>query len=216
MSMKKSSDTIGNRTLDLPTCSAVPQPTALPRAPMQYKPTINTNNLKVLRFSWRCNRQLQSSGMLYWIPEDLNPLLRDWLSAQLDNSFWRSQQPQRYWKHSNLTIHNNRPYFESDESHIQIHFNIILPSMSSSSKWYFPFRLSDLNFSSHSHLYTNDKQQIIWVHNAGATLKIWRPISWLQNPHQQLLWNLKVYYYIHNSLLSWATQSQSTPVKLIS
>ena len=33
MSMKNSSDTIGNRTRDLPTCSAVPQPTAPPRAP---------------------------------------------------------------------------------------------------------------------------------------------------------------------------------------
>jgi hypothetical protein len=33
MSMKNTNDTIGNRTRDLPTCSAVPQPTALPRAP---------------------------------------------------------------------------------------------------------------------------------------------------------------------------------------
>jgi len=33
MSMKNSNDTIGNRTRDLPTCSVVPQPTALPRAP---------------------------------------------------------------------------------------------------------------------------------------------------------------------------------------
>ena len=31
MSMKNSSDTIGNRTRDLPTCSSVPQPTALRR-----------------------------------------------------------------------------------------------------------------------------------------------------------------------------------------
>ena len=31
--MKNSSDTIGNRTRDLQTCSAVPQPTALRRAP---------------------------------------------------------------------------------------------------------------------------------------------------------------------------------------
>jgi len=31
--MKKSNDTIGNRTRDLPACSVVPQPTALPRAP---------------------------------------------------------------------------------------------------------------------------------------------------------------------------------------
>jgi hypothetical protein len=31
--MKNSNDTIGNRTRDLPACSAVPQPTAPPRAP---------------------------------------------------------------------------------------------------------------------------------------------------------------------------------------
>jgi len=31
--MKKSNDTIGNRTRDLPACSAVPQPTVLPRTP---------------------------------------------------------------------------------------------------------------------------------------------------------------------------------------
>ena len=33
MSMKNSNDTIGNGTRDLPTCSAVPQPTAPPRTP---------------------------------------------------------------------------------------------------------------------------------------------------------------------------------------
>ena len=33
MSMKKSNDTIGNRTRDLPACSALPQPTAPPSAP---------------------------------------------------------------------------------------------------------------------------------------------------------------------------------------
>jgi len=37
MPMKKSNDTIGNRTRDLPACSAVPQPTALPRAPKVSK-----------------------------------------------------------------------------------------------------------------------------------------------------------------------------------
>ena len=37
MSMKNSSDTIGNRTRDLPTCSAVPQPTALRRAPRVHR-----------------------------------------------------------------------------------------------------------------------------------------------------------------------------------
>jgi hypothetical protein len=33
--MKNSSDTIGNRSRDLPVCSAVPQPTAPPRATLQ-------------------------------------------------------------------------------------------------------------------------------------------------------------------------------------
>jgi hypothetical protein len=35
MSMKNSNDNFGNRTLDLPACSAVPQPTAPPRAPVR-------------------------------------------------------------------------------------------------------------------------------------------------------------------------------------
>jgi len=34
MSMKNSNDTIGNRTRDLPTCSAMPQPTAPTRTPL--------------------------------------------------------------------------------------------------------------------------------------------------------------------------------------
>ena len=34
--MKDSNDTIGNRTRDLLTCSAVPQPTAPPRSPYIY------------------------------------------------------------------------------------------------------------------------------------------------------------------------------------
>ena len=33
--MKESSDNIGNRTRDLRACSAVPQPTALPPAPLK-------------------------------------------------------------------------------------------------------------------------------------------------------------------------------------
>jgi hypothetical protein len=36
MSMKNSNDTIGNRTHELPACSAVPQPTVPPRAPSLY------------------------------------------------------------------------------------------------------------------------------------------------------------------------------------
>jgi hypothetical protein len=36
-SMKNSSDTIGNRTRDLPACSTVPQPTAPPRTPLHIR-----------------------------------------------------------------------------------------------------------------------------------------------------------------------------------
>jgi len=46
MSMKNSSDAIGNRTRDLPSCSAVPQPTATPRAP---KPNKNIPSMKIRR-----------------------------------------------------------------------------------------------------------------------------------------------------------------------
>jgi transposase len=42
MSMKNSNDNIGNRTRDIPTCRAVPQPTAPPRAhpPPPYSPDL--------------------------------------------------------------------------------------------------------------------------------------------------------------------------------
>jgi len=38
--MKNSSDTIGNQTRDLATCSAVPQPTAPPRTPKMQRYTV--------------------------------------------------------------------------------------------------------------------------------------------------------------------------------
>jgi len=59
MSMKNSSDTIGNRTRDLPACSAVPQPTALPRAPdrpwgfqeVEGPKFYNNQHIRLVRFS---------------------------------------------------------------------------------------------------------------------------------------------------------------------
>ena len=58
MSMKKSHDTIGNRTRDLPACSAVPQPTAPPCTPHIPGTVVNSygKELIVLRCSAaRCN-----------------------------------------------------------------------------------------------------------------------------------------------------------------
>ena len=43
--MKNSSDTIGKRTRDLPTCSALPQPTTLPRAPYNVVSGGQSSNL---------------------------------------------------------------------------------------------------------------------------------------------------------------------------
>jgi hypothetical protein len=42
ISMKNPNDTIGNRTRDLPTCSTMPQPTALPRAPTHCIGTLHS------------------------------------------------------------------------------------------------------------------------------------------------------------------------------
>jgi hypothetical protein len=49
MSMKKSNDNIQNRTRDLPTCSAVRQPTTLPRAPCKCLSISNTVYLLLIR-----------------------------------------------------------------------------------------------------------------------------------------------------------------------
>jgi hypothetical protein len=44
MSMKNSNDTIGNRTRDVPACSAVPQPTAPPRASLYRMSSLKWNS----------------------------------------------------------------------------------------------------------------------------------------------------------------------------
>jgi hypothetical protein len=49
MSMKNSTNTIGNRTRDLPACSAVPQQTAPPSAPIRK---LEENNLPDPRYDY--------------------------------------------------------------------------------------------------------------------------------------------------------------------
>ena len=60
MSMKNSNDTIGNRTRDLPVCSAVPQPTAPPRAPYTYLTCLHI-------LSWTSGVQSGSSYIMFAI-----------------------------------------------------------------------------------------------------------------------------------------------------
>ena len=70
--MKNSNDTIGNRTRDLLTCSAVPQPTVPPRSPYLPVPTINVTTILVFELSYHdfCNAfdfQLQGEDCLHRI-----------------------------------------------------------------------------------------------------------------------------------------------------
>ena len=58
MLMKNSNDTIGNRARDLPACSAVPQPTAPPRAPT-YEDRIQNKRTSVKDYCHRVTTRLQ-------------------------------------------------------------------------------------------------------------------------------------------------------------
>jgi len=68
MSMKNSSDTIGNRTRELPTCSAVPQLTAPPRAPVLVRTKRNSiNKLKNFRLHSKMQCEKTNNLITYWI-----------------------------------------------------------------------------------------------------------------------------------------------------
>jgi hypothetical protein len=67
MSMKNSKDTIGNRTHDLPSCSAVPQPTAQARAPCRT--VYCTKSTSVI--GWCVDWYLISSVL--WLPMSVCP-----------------------------------------------------------------------------------------------------------------------------------------------
>ena len=70
--MKNSNDFIGNQTRDLPTCSALPQPTAPPRAPL----------LLLLLLLFRLERKLlkhcaAQSPVSYFLISNFNRLLME-------------------------------------------------------------------------------------------------------------------------------------------
>jgi len=74
--MKNSNDTIGNGTHDLLACSAVPQPTAPPRAPIII-PNIKINGVRnVLVGLYNVNVLSVSEGHAY-----LNRMVRDVFGA---------------------------------------------------------------------------------------------------------------------------------------
>jgi hypothetical protein len=71
--MKNSNDTIGNQTRDLPTCSAVPQRTALPRAPY--------NLLNILYFSGFLGTTKLKGKKFYVLPSECMYVFV-WISEQ--------------------------------------------------------------------------------------------------------------------------------------
>ena len=79
MSMKNSNDTIGNRTRDLPTCSAVPQPTAL-RCALHHAGFFCKSNSRsaLLRISLlqdrNMNRHIQLNPPWIHVHSQMNPM----------------------------------------------------------------------------------------------------------------------------------------------
>ena len=81
VSMKNSNDTIGNRTRNLPACSALPQPTAPPRHPEQRKanvqnPPATTCNLQDALFR----------------PQIISHILNTKLNSSFISDFWFGDQ----------------------------------------------------------------------------------------------------------------------------
>jgi hypothetical protein len=62
--MQNSSDTIGNRTRDLPACSAVPQPTAPPRLTIE---TLFERN-KMSNILYQCNHKFRPNSIQIQLP----------------------------------------------------------------------------------------------------------------------------------------------------
>ena len=89
MSMKNSNDTIGNRTRDLPTCSAVPEPTAPPRTPLTHRdktPNFSVTQLhrSLLRHAFLYKQRLQTRAhrrfylVTHRIHVDIHDTFKDW------------------------------------------------------------------------------------------------------------------------------------------
>jgi hypothetical protein len=81
-SMKNSSDTIGNRIRDLPTCSAVPQPIALPRAPDFAVTYINIRKKPLSRLRRRWENTIKMDL------QEVGCVGMDWIELAQDRDRW--------------------------------------------------------------------------------------------------------------------------------
>jgi len=93
MSMKNSNDTIGNQTRDLPACNAVPQPTALPRAPfweisrlLTPCPKAQPYHIKLNFYTGKCQAVIFTPGHFNLAESMLIPPHKD--SGRIPETFW--------------------------------------------------------------------------------------------------------------------------------
>jgi hypothetical protein len=106
MPMKKSTDTIGNRTRDLPACSAVPQPTAPPRpryGKMESRFEFSMQELRFVTHSTLCRRKKKLISLacvifaINLVAETLSALSKwkNQLLGQSSGRFLRTAYPNR-------------------------------------------------------------------------------------------------------------------------
>jgi len=115
--MKNSSNTIGNRTRDLPACSAVPQPSAPPRAPTVLDLiaiNLHTEQYKTIRFKFNYQPpRLTHSTITPTSQVTCSPLhfisdIHEYLCCFLLQQFIPVKCPTKLWKSQQMaTLSNN-------------------------------------------------------------------------------------------------------------
>jgi hypothetical protein len=118
--MKNSSDTIGNRNRDLPVCSAVPQPTGLPRDPQHTYPALK---------KWNCTSCHMSQ--IYPSRHTLNAAL-DILILTRSSIYHYIRWAYLKWRHS---LHKSYQRLDKPGKYIFLHFLFSELFTSFSNRW---------------------------------------------------------------------------------
>ena len=98
--MKNSSDNIGNRTRDLPVCSAVPQLTAPPRAPSVQGTPVNSTGFEVDSPNTGVVRGRNSGQFVEIVGELRGAFAReetDWRRKFVKNFFYKIFFSAKFW-----------------------------------------------------------------------------------------------------------------------
>jgi len=110
MSMKISNDTIGNRARDLPTCSAVPQPTAPPRSP---------ETCRVL-FQNKINLRYCASGWFYFVIQPRRMFSSCWIVSTTLHQSWLAVQSGFAFMSKTIASNVNHIIFTQTWLHVSV------------------------------------------------------------------------------------------------